>query len=148
MANMFAYRQHEVVNQEPSIQDLKDSWPALFTQTQVRMELQWLKSEYFRIYYSELSRIGHNVTWDMLASWCLSQTDHYAGKTWYFCLDAYGSAHSLSLSFYRQIDRTWTMHTTASTSSDATQQRQGGEISVCPSKYDYRMRMHYYNSIK
>ncbi|TDH13496.1 hypothetical protein EPR50_G00033470 [Perca flavescens] len=40
MANTFAYRQHEVVNQEPSIQDFKDRWPALFTQKEASMELK------------------------------------------------------------------------------------------------------------
>lgn len=40
MANTFAYRRHEVVNQEPSIQDFKDRWPALFTQKEVSMELK------------------------------------------------------------------------------------------------------------
>lgn len=40
MAHTFAYRRHEVVNQEPSIQDFKDRWPALFSQKEVRMELK------------------------------------------------------------------------------------------------------------
>ncbi|TDH03469.1 hypothetical protein EPR50_G00163610 [Perca flavescens] len=40
MANTFAYRRHEVVNQEPSIQDFKDRWPALFTQKEASMELK------------------------------------------------------------------------------------------------------------
>lgn len=40
MANTFAYRQHEVVNQEPSIQDFNDRWPALFTQKELSMELK------------------------------------------------------------------------------------------------------------
>uniref|UniRef100_A0A8C6NW82 PB1 domain-containing protein n=1 Tax=Nothobranchius furzeri TaxID=105023 RepID=A0A8C6NW82_NOTFU len=40
MANTFAYRRHEVVNQEPSIQELNNRWPALFTQKEVRMELK------------------------------------------------------------------------------------------------------------
>ena len=30
MARTFAYRRQEVVNQEPSIKDFKDRWPALF----------------------------------------------------------------------------------------------------------------------
>ncbi|XP_028461691.1 uncharacterized protein LOC114573615 [Perca flavescens] len=42
MANTFAYRRHEVVNQEPSIQDFKDRWPALFTQKEVNTEFQRL----------------------------------------------------------------------------------------------------------
>lgn len=40
MAHTFAYRRQEVVNQEPSIRDFKDRWPALFTQKEVRMELK------------------------------------------------------------------------------------------------------------
>ncbi|KAJ8369572.1 hypothetical protein SKAU_G00096000 [Synaphobranchus kaupii] len=32
MAHTFAYRRQEVVNQEPSIKDFKDRWPALFQQ--------------------------------------------------------------------------------------------------------------------
>lgn len=39
MANTFAYRRHEVVNQEPSIRDFKDRWPALFTQKEVRTDV-------------------------------------------------------------------------------------------------------------
>ncbi|XP_076743317.1 uncharacterized protein LOC112435253 [Maylandia zebra] len=42
MANTFAYRRHEVVNQEPSIQELKDRWPALFTQKEINTEFQRL----------------------------------------------------------------------------------------------------------
>lgn len=63
MANTLAYRWHEVVNQEPSIQDFKDRWPELFTQKEVRMELKWSKSICFRIHHSELSWIGHNWMW-------------------------------------------------------------------------------------
>lgn len=35
MARTFAYRRQEVVNQEPSIKDFKDRWPALFQQKEV-----------------------------------------------------------------------------------------------------------------
>ena len=35
MARTFAYRRQEVVNQEPSIKDFKDRWPALFHQKEV-----------------------------------------------------------------------------------------------------------------
>ena len=35
MACTFANRRQEVVNQEPSIQDFKDRWPALFHQKEV-----------------------------------------------------------------------------------------------------------------
>ena len=34
-AHTFAYRQQEVVDQEPSIKDFKDRWPALFQQKEV-----------------------------------------------------------------------------------------------------------------
>ncbi|XP_070404996.1 uncharacterized protein [Nothobranchius furzeri] len=42
MANTFAYRRHEVVNQEPSIQELNNRWPALFTQKEINTEFQRL----------------------------------------------------------------------------------------------------------
>uniref|UniRef100_A0A8C5A1T8 Uncharacterized protein n=1 Tax=Gadus morhua TaxID=8049 RepID=A0A8C5A1T8_GADMO len=38
MACTFAYRRQEVVNQEPSIQDFKDRWPALFHQKEIDTE--------------------------------------------------------------------------------------------------------------
>ncbi|KAI4895784.1 hypothetical protein NFI96_029000 [Prochilodus magdalenae] len=41
-AHTFAYRQQEVVDQEPSIKDFKDRWPALFQQKEVNAEFQRL----------------------------------------------------------------------------------------------------------
>ncbi len=38
MAYTFAYRRQEVVNQEPSIMDVKDRWPAPFKQNEVITE--------------------------------------------------------------------------------------------------------------
>ncbi|XP_049333465.1 uncharacterized protein LOC125801192 [Astyanax mexicanus] len=42
MAHTFAYRRQEVVNQEPSIKDFKDRWPALFQQKEINAEFQRL----------------------------------------------------------------------------------------------------------
>ncbi|KAL0969925.1 hypothetical protein UPYG_G00234620 [Umbra pygmaea] len=40
MTKTFSHRRHEVVNQCPSVKDLKDRWPALFETTQIKQEFQ------------------------------------------------------------------------------------------------------------
>lgn len=49
MATTFTYRRHEVVNEEPRIQDFKNRWPALFTQKEVIMTLKRSMAVYYNV---------------------------------------------------------------------------------------------------
>ncbi|KAL7852224.1 hypothetical protein SRHO_G00180090 [Serrasalmus rhombeus] len=67
MAHTFAYRRQEVVNQEPSIKDFKERWPALFQQKEMNAEFQRLMAIHLEVKFmaqldmhsSELIKVIH-----------------------------------------------------------------------------------------